>query len=96
MVLEWITRLSHNDGLTVVLTTHHPHHALAVADETLLMLGGDDFACGSSDSVLTQENLSSLYGVPLKRLSYGHGGIAVETLVSVMHPFKDCAGRIFT
>lgn len=32
LILDWIDRLSHEQGLTVIFTTHHPHHALAVAD----------------------------------------------------------------
>jgi iron complex transport system ATP-binding protein len=27
VILEWIERLSRQEGLTVVFTTHHPHHA---------------------------------------------------------------------
>jgi ABC-type oligopeptide transport system ATPase subunit len=31
LVLDWIGTLSRTDGLTIVMTTHHPHHALAIA-----------------------------------------------------------------
>src|SRR5262249_35613940 len=43
LILEWIARLAAEDGLTVLLTTHHPHHALAVADDVLLMLGSSEY-----------------------------------------------------
>lgn len=39
VVLEWLTRLSREDGLTVIFSTHHAGHALTVADDALLMLG---------------------------------------------------------
>ena len=84
VVLDWITRLSHQDGLTVLFTTHHPHHALAVADEVLLMLGEKRFAWGEATHVLTEANLHSLYGVDLKKLSFEHNGVFQETLVPVL------------
>ena len=55
-MLDWIGTLSRNDGLTVVLTTHHPHHALAVADEALLMLGEGDYSAGPAREVLTEKS----------------------------------------
>ena len=57
LVLDWIGALSRDDGLTIVLTTHHPHHALAVADEALLMMGEADYAAGPAGEVLTEEAL---------------------------------------
>lgn len=84
VVLDWMTRLSHQDGLTILFTTHHPHHALAVADETMLMLGGSNFACGSASEVLTEENLLALYGVEIKHLAFEHGGQNHQTLIPVL------------
>jgi iron complex transport system ATP-binding protein len=84
VVLDWITRLSHQDGLTVLFTTHHPHHALAVADNALLMLGGSKHAFGPACDVLNEENLHALYGVDLKLLPFEHKGQRHETLVPVL------------
>ena len=86
LVLNWISRLTREDGLTVIFTTHHPHHALAVADDALLMMGEHDFVCGAASDVLTEENLEALYGVPLKRLSYDLNGRTIETLAPVFLP----------
>ncbi|HEY3309120.1 MAG TPA: ABC transporter ATP-binding protein [Desulfuromonadaceae bacterium] len=83
IILEWIERLSRQEGLTVAFTTHHPHHAYAVADSTLLMLGEDDFLCGPTQEVMTEQHLHSLYGVDLKRLQFEHKGRTVETFVPV-------------
>jgi ABC-type glutathione transport system ATPase component len=51
LALGWIAGLSRSDGLTIVLTTHHPHHALAIADDALLMLGERDYAAGPAAAV---------------------------------------------
>ncbi|MGD0657750.1 MAG: ABC transporter ATP-binding protein [Syntrophorhabdales bacterium] len=83
VILEWITRLAREEGLTVLFTTHHPHHAHAVADTTMLMLGEKEFLCGPTGDVMTEENLYTLYGVDLKRLQFEHKGRTVETFVPV-------------
>ena len=68
----------------MVLTTHHPHHALAVADEALLMLGERDYAAGPSAEVLTEAALSALYGAPLKRIAFDHEGRRIETFAPIL------------
>jgi iron complex transport system ATP-binding protein len=83
VVLDWISRLTREDGLTVLFTTHHPHHALEVADNALLMLGGDKFAFGAATDVLSEANLQALYGVRLKRLAFDLDGQMIETLAPV-------------
>ncbi|MEJ1961757.1 MAG: ABC transporter ATP-binding protein [Gammaproteobacteria bacterium] len=80
LILDWIAKLSHDDGLTVIFTTHSPQHAMVVADDALLMLGGTQFVFGSVDEVLTEENLQALYSVPLKRLQFVHLGAPAEAI----------------
>jgi len=83
LVLDWIARLSRDDGLTVVFTTHHPHHALAVADHALLMLGETAFACGPVAEVLTEEHLHRLYGVDMRKVDFEHQGRQLHSFVPV-------------
>lgn len=60
-------------GLSVLLTTHDPNIALAVADYTVLMRQGNGCLAGPTRTLLTAENLSSVYGVPVAVLSVdGH------------------------
>jgi iron complex transport system ATP-binding protein len=82
-VLNWIDKLSKRDGLTVIFTTHHPHHALAVADTAMLIQGVDNYTSGPSDEVLTEASLSALYGVPMQKLAFHYQGQKVTTLVPV-------------
>jgi iron complex transport system ATP-binding protein len=87
LILKWIHKLSHEEGLTVIFTTHHPHHAHAVADDALLMFGHDDYACGAVDDVLTEENLKRLYGVDLREISIDNHGEALKTIVPIYTGF---------
>jgi len=83
LVLSWIHRLSKEDGLTVIFTTHHPHHALAVSDNALLMIDEASFAYGKSQEVLNEANLLALYGVPLKHVVFEFENETVESFVPV-------------
>lgn len=83
IVLDWIARLSQQDGLTVLFTTHQPHHALAVADDALLMLSETTYRFGPATDVLNEHDLSALYGAPLKRIVFEYDGRSIATLAPV-------------
>jgi len=53
------------DGHAVILTTHDPNVAAAVADEALLLKEGRLVAAGRAREVLTAEHLGATYGVEL-------------------------------
>ncbi|MEP6630560.1 MAG: ABC transporter ATP-binding protein, partial [Lapillicoccus sp.] len=56
------------EGLAVLLTTHHPDHALQVCDRVVLMHGTTDVRCGPAADLLKEAGLSALYGVPVRRV----------------------------
>jgi hypothetical protein len=53
-VQDWIGQLGKEDGLRVILTTHHPHHALALADRALLMWGSVRYLVASTRNILIE------------------------------------------
>lgn len=53
-------------GHTLVLTTHDPNLAAAVADFAVLMRHGQVLDAGPTDSVLATDKLSATYGVPVQ------------------------------
>ncbi|MDR1589692.1 MAG: ABC transporter ATP-binding protein [Oscillospiraceae bacterium] len=50
-------------GLTVIQSTHNPDHAFIFADRVLALYGGRVAAFGEPASVISEELISSLYGV---------------------------------
>lgn len=60
-----IQRLA-QQGITVLFTTHDPNLALAVADYTVLLQKGRPCLAGPTSSLLSAENLSAVYGVPVE------------------------------
>jgi len=85
LILERIAELARpaagGPGLAVALTTHHPHHALAIADDVLLMMGPQEYRFGPAREVLTEAALERLYGVPLRRITLDDG---TDTIVPLL------------
>lgn len=54
-------------GTGVILSTHDPDQAAALGDRALLLGRGAVVASGPVDAAMTEENLSRLYGIPVRR-----------------------------
>lgn len=70
-VLEVMRRLA-ADGVTVAFTTHNPNLAADLATDVILMCDGTVLAAADTSSVLTEENLSRTYDVPVEVLQVGN------------------------
>lgn len=70
------------DGKGVLLTTHHPDQALGLADDVVLMGGADDVRTGPADLLLTDEELSRLYSIEVRILTYGNNGNAHRAIIT--------------
>ncbi|MEV3873880.1 ABC transporter ATP-binding protein [Streptomyces sp. NPDC049906] len=53
------------EGMGIALTTHHPDHALHLADDVTLVLGPEDVRTGPAADLLTAELLTEVYGLPV-------------------------------
>ncbi|MGI5219492.1 ABC transporter ATP-binding protein [Nocardia sp. CA-290969] len=60
-----VLRTLADDGMSVVMTTHHPDHALHVAERSMLMVDAHDRRIGPTRELLTGTLLSEMYGVPI-------------------------------
>ena len=69
--LRWIAS---ERGMSIVMTSHDPAQALEVADQALLLYGSDRYEEGPAAAVLTEEKLSSLYGVTMRSAHLADGG----------------------
>lgn len=59
-VLEQIERLK-NAGMTILMTTHQPEHALKIADRLIMLHQGAILADGDAKQVLTPKKLATIY-----------------------------------
>ncbi len=63
--LQVVTELL-TTGPTVLMTTHQPDHASMWADQAVLMRDGAVVLSGPPSEVITSEQLSSLYDIPVR------------------------------
>ncbi|MBX9463947.1 MAG: ABC transporter ATP-binding protein [Aquamicrobium sp.] len=70
-MLSTLRRLATQRGLTIVMTTHEPTHALEIADRAVLLHDIGRVQEGAVEDVCTEANLSDLYGMQMKRLNAG-------------------------
>jgi iron complex transport system ATP-binding protein len=68
-----VMRALRASGVTILMTTHEPDVALALADDVILMHHGQVLAYGPVETAFTAENLSRLYGLPI-RVAHVEGG----------------------
>lgn len=66
------------DGYAVLLTTHHPEHALQCATRAAVLIDGKITLDGVPASVITAEAIRRLYGVEVKAFSSPEGAVAFQ------------------
>lgn len=66
IVLTLLSDLADRKKLAIAFTTHQPNHATAIADKVMLMMPDAQTVFGSTVSVMTENNLEQLYGLPLR------------------------------
>jgi iron complex transport system ATP-binding protein len=77
MILRLVRKLSRS-GLSVIMTTHFPDHALAYSGQIALMNRGTLIAQGYTKDVVTEENLKQTYGIEIKIFSFHDPGSGEE------------------
>jgi iron complex transport system ATP-binding protein len=53
-------------GVTVLMTSHEPEVASAIAEQVVLMNHGHVLFAGTQEEVWTEQRMSATYGIPLK------------------------------
>lgn len=65
LVLRNVKKLS-DSGMTIIMTSHFPNHVWHVGNRVAMMGYDGMIADGTVDEVMTEENLSKTYGVPVR------------------------------
>lgn len=65
-VLNCIKNLSRERGISVVVNTHYPDHALQIADKALILNRDGTCTYGGSGSVISEENLHRAFSVQVR------------------------------
>lgn len=73
LVLRMINKLA-KQGITIILSTHFPNHALLYSCKVAMMNNGGFIAFGTGDKVITEENLKNTYGIDVRIFSADNPG----------------------
>ena len=68
LILKLIQKLKEEKEISCIINTHYPDHALKVSDYTM-MLGNGSYIYGSSDDIITEENIKEFFEVNAKIFS---------------------------
>jgi iron complex transport system ATP-binding protein len=82
ILLALLRPLSAERGLTIVMTTHEPTHALTIADRAILLHGSGRAEEGPVAEMCDEGRLSRLYGISMRRLDYPTGTAAGASIVA--------------
>jgi iron complex transport system ATP-binding protein len=65
LVLKMVNMMAEN-GMTVIMTSHLPNHALQYSNKVVMMNGGNFIASGHPEETMTEERLKETYGINVK------------------------------
>lgn len=77
-ILDLIVKLSRNRGLSCIINTHYPDHALRISDKTLL-LGDNVCRFGDTSQILTEKRIKEFFDVNAKIANVEHNGNIYKT-----------------
>ena len=74
IVLSMLRHLAAERGLTVIMTTHDPTHALEIADRAIFLYGPERSEEGPIGAMFVEEKLTDLYGITMKKFDGDEDG----------------------
>ncbi len=83
LILTTLKRLSFEQGLTIVFTTHFPQHAVHLADRVLLMYAPTEYCFGSVAEMMTDDRLTTLYDMDIRNITIRHNAQEIMNIVPI-------------
>jgi len=83
IILSTLRRVAAENGLTVLLTTHFPQHALHLANKVLLMHDVDRHSWGKASEMLDERQLETLYDLPIRMVHVDHDGKTASSVIPI-------------
>lgn len=72
IVLETIKTLKEEEGISSIVNTHYPDHALSLSDKALILNRDGDSIFGPADSSIAEHHLEKAFGVNVKIKDFYH------------------------
>ncbi|GKH49952.1 iron ABC transporter ATP-binding protein [Eubacteriales bacterium] len=81
IILETISRLSHERGIAAIVNTHYPAHALKIADKALILNRDGQSLCGPAAETINEENMRRAFSVQVKIEDYRYEGRCYKSVI---------------
>ncbi|MEA1961466.1 MAG: ABC transporter ATP-binding protein [Bacillota bacterium] len=81
LMLSILEMIAKEKGITCIVNTHYPDHALRIADKTLLLGKGKRAVFGTAQEVITEGNLKEYFEVDARIVSFNEKGMSLQTIV---------------
>ena len=72
IVLETIKNLRDEEGISSIVNTHYPNHAISISDKSLILNRDGSSIFGASDSVIVEDSLGKAFGVDVRIKDFYH------------------------
>ncbi len=70
IILDLLEKLCREKGVTIVINTHYPDHALRISHQTIILGNGLSHICGPTRDVITSENILLFFDVENEVVEY--------------------------
>lgn len=81
LVLSILEKVVRESGLSCIINTHYPEHAMRLGDYALLLGRKGKYLFGSVEDVITTENLNDFFGVKVKILPFEYNGKLFSSII---------------
>lgn len=72
IVLDTIKSLRDEEGISSIVNTHYPEHAISISDKALILNRGGHSIFGPADRSIVEPNLEKAFGVKVKIKDFYH------------------------
>lgn len=88
MILKLIKSLVREHGISCIINTHYPEHAMRISDTTLL-LGRNKYIFGRTEEIITEENMRNYFDIDVRILPVPCTDEEIKTFV-VLDSLDSC------
>ncbi|MBI9096796.1 MAG: ABC transporter ATP-binding protein [Sphaerochaeta sp.] len=93
--IDLMHKLSHDEGYSIIFSTHDPSHALHLSDYTIMMDKAGNSSFGRAEEIITEARLRSLFGVETRILNVeGVNGSDCRVVMPVLWESKKRSVKI--
>ncbi len=81
IILETIKELSKKRGISAIVNTHYPEHALKISDKALILNRDRTNIFGDAEDIISEENMRRSFSVQVHINNFSHNGSRYQSVV---------------